>query len=319
MRVYLSLVVAVASVHSYASFDLMLIGNNSGGDFRVSRWDPINRLSLGSFGSGILTGPVQDVAVNKNSGEAFVLTNGRLWKFNYSTGAFIGVSNSIPFYSTLSFDPNDGIITVGEGTGSGVIGTQSYTASLTPTGSVFAGVYVSTAPLKRPGSSRYFGFALEGLSPFNRTSATWNADGTLVTVQGSTSWNQFNGMQDSAFSGTKLYGVSYDTVTSQSKLWSSETSSGVAAASVDLATFHAAASSGTRRSISAAHNGGLWVKTGNQYSSYVPDAGFAPTQSLASLGAAAELTGMAVILAPEPGGMVALALGSLILLRRRTR
>ncbi|MCE9558838.1 MAG: PEP-CTERM sorting domain-containing protein [Armatimonadetes bacterium] len=324
MRSLSLLVFSVAmAAQASASFDMMLIGNNSGGDFRVSRWDPVNRVSLGSFGSGILTGAVEDVAVNQATGVAYVISANRILTFNYNTGEYLGLGPSSAGLGAIQYNSTSGTVTLGNGYGTGNINQQAYNADLSSAGFSFGSVYVSSAPLRRTGSSNYFAFTLEGSSPFNLSASTWSSAGSFLTVASTgipfNNVNNGNGLHDSAFSGTKMYGVQWDSSTGTSALWSSETSTGFAATPVLLQTFHSAASNLIRRGISAAHNGGLWVKTGNQYSSYIPGLGMGPTQSLSSLGAAADLTGIAVIVAPEPGSLSVLGLGALVLLRRKVR
>lgn len=314
-----SLLVAVLPA-AQASYDLMLIGNNSGGDFRVSRWDPVNRVSLGSFGSGVITSAVRDVAVNPVTGIAYVLVDSRILMFNYSSGVYLGASAGFVDSGAyaIQFNPSSQLLTLGSGYGSGLTTLPALNTSLNPTSVVFGSIYASSAPLQRSGSSNYFAFTLEGFSPYNLSTGTWSSTGSFLNVSGSsTPWIGTNGTHDSAFSGTTMYGVQHDTTTGQTALWTSQTSSGIATSPAFLALIHTATSTSTFRSISQAHNGALWVKTGNQYASYLPGIGFAPTQSLASLGSTADLTGMAVIIAPEPGSLGVLALGAAWMLRRR--
>lgn len=301
----------------------MLIGNNSGGDYRVSRWDPINRVSLGSFGSGIITAPVEDVAVVPGLDTAWVIANGAVYKFNYSTGEFQGASQQIfnPFTANISYDSVGNFFTTGQGQGSGIISQPVLQQNLT-TGSVsFGATYSSSAPIRRSGNSNFFAFTLEGVAPFNLSVSTWNSSGTFLSVASTgTAWSgsaNGNGFHDAAFSGTKLYGVQWDPVTSNSRLWSSETSSGFGAAPVLVASYHGSNPNTVRRSISAGHNGMLWVRTGNIYSSYLPGLGLGPSYTMSSLGAATDLTGMAVVVAPEPASLLALSAALVGLLKRR--
>lgn len=313
----------LAAAHSHASFDLMLIGNNSGGDYRVSRWDPINRVSLGSFGSGIITAPVEDVAVVPGSDTAWVISNGAIYKFNYSTGEFQGASGQM--YSTvssnISYDSGGNFFTVGSGQGSGIIGQTVFTQNLTLGPVSFGATYSASAPIRRSGSSNYYAFTLEGVSPYNLSVSTWNSSGTFLTVASTgIAWTNSpygNGFHDAAFSGTKLYGVQWDSITNNTRLWSSETSSGFAATPVIVTSLHGSNTGNVRRSISAGHNGMLWVRTGNIYSSYLPGLGSGPSYTMSALGTASDLTGMAVVVAPEPASLLALSAALVGLLKRR--
>ena len=80
--VALSLAVSFAAI-GHASFEMMLIADNTNGV--IHRYDPVNRVYLGSCGQGSLL-PVTSMALDQTNGRAFVKQGTFLTAFNYSTG-----------------------------------------------------------------------------------------------------------------------------------------------------------------------------------------------------------------------------------------
>lgn len=80
-------------VFAHASFDMMLIAN--GGDNRIYRYDPENNVAPGSFS---VTGPMYDIVAAQPLNEVYVLSrniNGAaaIIRHDYNTGAYKGVVN----------------------------------------------------------------------------------------------------------------------------------------------------------------------------------------------------------------------------------
>lgn len=110
--VVLSFVISASVAH--ASFEMMLI-EDAYGD-KIHRFDPVNRVSLGSFGNGILSnaGPI---CVNSAVNTAYVADFGGVRAFNYFTGELL---SSIPIsgmglLKSMSLTP-DGNLMVNDGT-----------------------------------------------------------------------------------------------------------------------------------------------------------------------------------------------------------
>ena len=80
--VALSLAVSFAAI-GHASFEMMLIADNTNGV--IHRYDPVNRVYLGSFGQGSLL-PVTSMALDQTNGRVFVKQDTFLTAFNYATG-----------------------------------------------------------------------------------------------------------------------------------------------------------------------------------------------------------------------------------------
>jgi hypothetical protein len=80
--VALSLAVSFAAI-GHASFEMMLIADNTNGV--IHRYDPVNRVYLGSFGQGSLL-PVTSMALDQTRGRVYVKQNTLLTAFNYATG-----------------------------------------------------------------------------------------------------------------------------------------------------------------------------------------------------------------------------------------
>lgn len=310
----------VTSSLAQASFEMLLMGDNTGNNFKVTRYDPVTRMSLGSFGLGIINHAVRDVAVDQSTNRAFVLSaGGRINAFNYNTGEWLGAgTNNSSGHNSIAYNSGSNTLTFGEGNGSGVSGGfQVLNANtLAPTGLGFPSTFVSTAPLQRPGTTNYFMHTLASFGGFNPSTRVWDANGNLLDSQfGPNAWDGANGVRDSVFSGNFMYGlVTNGTGTLDTLVSSSVTNTTMSLPSV-VESF---ASSGTAtRSIAVGHNGLLWVKVGTQLRSYHPVNGFSAANTLP--GSMSDLTGMAIVVAPEPTSMFALGLGALTLLRRRRR
>lgn len=305
---------------AHASFEMLLIGDNSGGTFKVTRYDPVSRLSLGSFGLGILNHRVRDVAVDQTRNKAFVLSDGgRVNAFNYNTGEWLGAASmGSSNYLAIAYNAGSDTLTFGEGFGSGANGgIQVMNSNLTPTGVSFPSTFISTAPIQRPGSTNYFMHTLASNSPFNPATRVWDATGNLLDNQvGPDAWNGTNGVRDSAFVGNAMYGLIVDAAgTSNTLVSSSVTATTLGLPSV-VSSFTSIGSGGATRSLSVGHNGLMWVKVGNELRSYHQINGFSAPTILS--GSNTDLTGMAIIVAPEPGSLFALGLGAFLCVRRRT-
>lgn len=90
-RVLFGVAFGALGLSAMASFDMAMVTDS--GTNSVHRIDPINNVYLGSFGGGILTDP-RGIVVNQNLGTAYVLDSfHRISVWNYNTGAFISSFN----------------------------------------------------------------------------------------------------------------------------------------------------------------------------------------------------------------------------------
>lgn len=316
---------ATSSSFGYASFDMLLVGNNylgNGESYHVSSYDPVNRVDLGSFGSGVLTDAVLDVAVDQASNTAYVLTNTKIAMFDYNTGELKGAAESPSAgIRSIHFNRESNTVTFGPGDGGVLNGGPIYTQNLAATGVAFGSAFQGHAPIQRSGSSNYFGFGATQSPGNNLQSAVWNPSGGLINSGVTTiGFGGSNVFRDAAWSGTSLYGVSSVSGGPGTAIWLSSTTASTASTPVQQLTIHAGAigiGASSARNIVAGHGGGFWIKTGNVFSSYHPVLGAGPTISLGAIGGVADLTGMAIVLAPEPVSLVVLSLGAIYILRRR--
>lgn len=86
------------------SYELLMVADQ--GTKSVHRFDPVSGAYFGAFGAGRLTGAL-DVAANKSLGQALVHEgNGRIIRFNYSTGLYLGQwqapTDTVAFVGTQS-------------------------------------------------------------------------------------------------------------------------------------------------------------------------------------------------------------------------
>jgi hypothetical protein len=299
---------------------MLLMGDNTGNNFKVTRYDPVTRMSLGSFGLGIINHAVRDVAVDQSTNRAFVLSaGGRINAFNYNTGEWLGAGTTAN-YTAIAYNSGSNTLTFGDGNGSGVSGgSQVLNAnSLTPTGVGFPSTFISTAALQRPGTTNYFMHTLASFGGFNPSTRVWDANGNLLDSQfGPNAWDGANGVRDSVFNGNFMFGLIADASGTNNTLVSSSVTNTTMSLPSVVAGFTSSPSGSATRSIVVGHNGLMWVKVGNELRSYHPVNGFGAANILPV--SISDSTGMAIVVAPEPASMFALGLGALTLLRRRRR
>ncbi len=101
MRLFIFALTLLTSAISFASFDMMLIADNTNG--MIHRYDPINRVYLGNFGAGALAGPITSMAIDQSGSRVFVYDGFRIAAFNYNTGEGLWSSTSIVGLSSMSY------------------------------------------------------------------------------------------------------------------------------------------------------------------------------------------------------------------------
>lgn len=94
MRAGFSLFFVCAVAIANASFELVLVTDFTGNTSAVRRFDGVSGISLGSFGEGILIQPTGIVLDQANNlayvNDAPTISLGRVSKWNYNTGEFLG-------------------------------------------------------------------------------------------------------------------------------------------------------------------------------------------------------------------------------------
>ncbi len=124
---------------AHASFELMLVAEQTAAGGRVVRIDPESRTNLGSFGLGKIAGTVRDIAVNRSLGRCYVLGNSLISEFNYNTGDFVQAYSVSSLFHSIDLSPTTGDVTVGGFGPSNVTPARRYSNGtfLTGVGTVF--------------------------------------------------------------------------------------------------------------------------------------------------------------------------------------
>jgi len=314
-----SLVILAAlsiSAASFASYELALIA----ADTKIIRYDPVNNLMLGSFGENQLGQyygarlALSPLAPN----EVHVLNNdGGVRKFDYSTGAYLG----------------------GFSAGGIFFGNGPISMDILQNGNYVINGYVSSQ------TSRIFsptGTPLATMNPFGSNyvplDSTVASDGRIYTLNrintGGTSYNFYTFTFEAngnyvGFSNVALgVGVdAYHSVTSSgNKVLVTGGSTGYLNASIgslgtsQTYTTPSVASAPTgHRNWAPGHFGqahGIQSNAGvNRYYAYDPITNsIAPRWTMSNTD---NLNSMVLVVAPEPTSVVALALGALLVLRKR--
>lgn len=100
-RACLSLFLTCAGLSAHASFDLVMAVDS--GTKAVYRYDGSSGISLGTFGSGYLTNP-QSIAISGSTAHVLDVVNfaGRVRRFNYNTGEYLGSTQLAAFSFSAS-------------------------------------------------------------------------------------------------------------------------------------------------------------------------------------------------------------------------
>lgn len=315
-RVCLGLIVAVAA-NANASFDLMLLGDNTTpGQQRVMRYDPVNRVELGSFGAGFLNDDVVDIAVDKASGRAFVLTSfGSVRAFNYNTGEFLDGFSAGASFDAISFDSSQNRLTFGNGVGGGTSPGFIYDATTFAPLPSLAGRFISTAPLRRAGTNWYASFAYMSdsitLGAVRHSIAGGPPLGSDVVGP---AWANFNAPRHAIFtSDQRLMGISSNANANSVNLWTIGTDVNGYTTGVNVGTSLGVDNSNVH--IVNGHGNLAYILMGSTITAY--HTGMNSTLGSQTLSFSSNIRGMAIVLAPEPGTLMAFAFGGFAWIRKR--
>lgn len=321
MRTHFILSLLAASGIASASYDLMLLGDNTtAGAQKVVRYDPVTGASLGSFGQGFFSSNIKSISADVNSGLCWVQSGSALYTFNYSTGEFVNVFSISSSYGDIHFDATSNSVTTGEGQGSGVSPARRYDAATGASLSIFSGAFISTAPLERSGSSLVYSYGLIGVSTIGVHAYNSSGGGAVATFDSTIPW--IGGAvtpRQAVFVGTKLYGVFGDGSTYSRFYTMNTTPSGFTGGftTTDFGTSFA----GTTN-IAAGHGGNIYLRCGNSLTIFSTNINSTLGTRTLPIGSATAVGGMAVIIAPEPSTWFGMAVGSvgfLAILRRKRR
>lgn len=293
---------------AHASFDLSLVtdaGTNS-----VHRIDPITNAYLGSFGGGFLSSP-RGIAINQSLQRAYVLdATSRVSVWNYNTGEFVSSFNAnVPGASFLNAN-SDGSLNIAGSTfvrRFSVSGSTLATYTRSGAFNIQQGIrlqdgqfYLST----RTGDSRAF-------ERFNYTtgafigSSSWLAD-RVIPMSGSFDASPTaNALTAYAFGGTVF--AELDSI-NNGPIGGVFTSITLLDTVVGLAEGHGGMSFVLGRDKNTPTRGGILRFDRNTLT-------VGPT--LAGTANIVNPTGLANVVAPEPGTMIAVGVGLAALARRR--
>ncbi|MCE9557430.1 MAG: PEP-CTERM sorting domain-containing protein [Armatimonadetes bacterium] len=289
-----------------ASFDLSLVTDS--GTNSVHRIDPISNVYLGSFGSGLLSNP-RGIAIDQGLNRAYILDAGsRVSTWDYNTGAFISSFNSNVGGASFLTRNSDGTLNVA---GSDRVVRMNVNGAVAAT-YVRTGTFgVQQGILLRDGqfymSTRTVDSRL--LERFNYTTgvligaSTWLADRLLpMPDTGAALANTFN-----AYVSTSTVALEIDRM-SNGTIYVTDTPTTL----ID-----------TVAGVAAGHGGMMFVLGRDKLT---PTRGgivrfdkdtFVVGTTLAGTSNIVTPTGIANVVAPEPGSLAALGLGLVVLLRRK--
>ena len=308
--------VGVLAQSAVASYDLMLVGENPvGGQAKIWRYDPVSRRALGSFGESFIQGQVVGMTMDPSRGHVYVSTSSnRFLKFDYNTGEYLaGIVGNAP-YGSLAFDSRSGVIRVGQGGGNGFDGQPGIIGDTLTTTAAMQGIFIGAAAIRRSGSDLWYAYGLDFGTPSRLARATFAAGGGGGTIDSyGKTWNGVNAHRTSAFKGNTLFGAFLDGATM--RVTRAETSAaGFSSATTNV---YATASVSGSLTLGGGHGDILYLQTGTQLQLLSSvDNSLIGTQTL-PFGTNSTLAGMAVVIAPEPGTMIAFGVGLAALVRRR--
>jgi|GEM_PF-4118543 len=294
----------------------MLIAENpASGPSRVARYDPVSGRSLGSFGSYTIEGAAKDVAVT-SAGKATVLGSGSTSRFDYSTGEFDGGNDVSTFYSSLNGIAGSTDFLVG-GNGASNVSPGRRDTSAGTTIATYTGNFLTSAgfvPSTNPNLAVYgYGdwVAAPAIGVYNSTGGPMVSSFSLTAAQAPVGFA--NAFRDFAEFGGRVYGLYGDTVNDLRLLqfsFTGNTITGAAVLSPTIGTIN------SRVSIAAGHNGLPSILNDNVLHCYhAPSLSYYGDQTLPY--AAGTLGGMDLMIAHEPGTLVAIGVGLAALIRRR--
>ncbi len=303
-KTLISLLAVVAVAHPvHASFELVMVADYA--NKVIHRIDGTTGQYFGSFGGGILTSPIgMDINVATNTCYVVDRNTGKVLKFNYNTGVYIGSFNatfgSSPglrvtsagnilidnYFGSATMYPASGALTtsfVPQGGAGGIFGLDEG-----PDGAIYA-VMQGTGRIQR--------YQNNGTPSTFATGATANSIGQTVAI--------FNGV--GYYSAT----ASYNSI-GRFKTGATPTV---------LSPWNLSGVYSNVRGVAAGHGDLLYVAGANTSGGFTlarldADSGVVrSTVNFAQI--SADCPSITSVVAPEPASLLALGLGALVLARRR--
>lgn len=303
----------VLTVPASASFDMMLLPDTNTN--RVVRFDPNNRVALGSFGDFGDPAGVKYVTVGSN-GRAYLssLFGSTIW--NYNTGLTMGAVAQLN--DKISMSPNGNRLFVGV---SNLVLT--YSANLMPEASTPTSFVNNT--IAAASDTRAVAFAWSSNQVAVTAFSSVTGQGTSIAV-GSNVTNGSIGSSQVATNGTTAEAVATYVDSIGSRFIARTTinlNTGAIQATSGFLPFGSQFATNANVMIMPAHGG--WWLVGDDVSSanstriafYGSDFGFGYSYTTTAVNVPRVGWGGHNIVAPEPGTLIALGAGALVMIRRR--
>lgn len=305
---------------SYASFELVMVADR--GTKSVHRFDGTTGAYLGAFGGGYLQNPVSmtlDRAGNRVfvadalSGDGSAPTNVRVWEFDYNTGEyknnFTARNAGGDFvYQNPQISYFSGSVAVG------------FDTRFADTFNTSTGVFAGTATFQT--ASNPHGLAYDSIgqlwAPEGGTYIQRYLSGGVTRFTLSSTFAASSVVRQTAISGDRLIGVG-------ALSWSRLSLSALNSSTTNPLTTYTESSGVSSTSGCGFGHGDIVYTTGSGTlaggTGFVNRYLYSSGTRLQSFGGGvlSEPRAMAVVVAPEPGSLAALALGGAALLRRRRR
>jgi len=300
-----------------ASFDLMLLGDNTtAGSQRVVRYDPVNRVVLGSFGTGMINSNIQDIAVDMNTNKAFVLDSvGYMRVFNYYSGELLQMGFVGSSYNQMSYDTVLDRLMLSAYNGVLNLNAKAYSSSLTLLQNYAPnyGVYGTVA--RRTDGNYYAYWDLNPGTSSTLVPRIFNVS-TGVTSGSASSFvgvGQVRGTAigaDSRFYGLQLASGNLALVGCNTN------TTGITSTGTTFVNF--GATSFDNQDLATGHGNIMYVLDGATITTCYSGSTIAGEQTV-TFATGANIRGMALVIAPEPGQYLAFGVGIAGLLIRRKK
>lgn len=300
----------------------MLLGDNTtSGSQRIQRYDPVNRVTLGTFGQGLFNQNIQSIAVDSRTTRAYVLDAvGIVRVFNYNTGDFLDAFTTNTTYRSINFDAVSGNLTFGGGFGVGVQSSTIFSTEGAPlVNFANGGDTVYFAPIRR-GTDSWFQYW--GLNPgFQSVFAARRLDATSgAQLSGSVNGQAVSGgeaVRSSMFFSNGSLG--YLRLSAGNLILSGlqAGSNGYIGSTFELANL--GASTNENVNMVRGHGEQVYILNGNSLIGYHSGIAVPLGSHTMNFATASNIRGMAIIVAPEPTSLAIISIGFGIagLLRRR--
>lgn len=293
----------------FASFDLLLMVDAGTGV--VHRYDGDTGNYLGNFGNGDLVGST-GITINQSLGLAFVAggtTAPGYTIYNYNTGTFIGRNDYVTGVKTLAVMGSTGLV------------MANNTPTVTRVGSFGISGTTSTWTSANPEILSHIGVdSTSDIVSYSTETGRMNRWGSTPsgTPESTVLDNSYIGTTGSAMNGTTMLSIRANgvAITKNTQSLSAANSEGTAPAnpwtsSIDIQLGHAGYAFGLGRLSGQTRLQRYIRANGGTSTIYNP---FGASRTLTNV---SNITGLAVVVAPEPGGLLAMVGGFALISRRR--